>query len=213
MTAAAGDSGQSKKPRPQPVEKPTGGGQHPLFTAADLEPSDEEMAKARGWVAGRDRAGTNMITALALRHSIDVLADSLTRPYGAEFAASQIRILIAAARAADERIDVLDAELDARLAELDAQHSTTGGRVTSDERGQEPALADVADRPGTGAPGCDRRRPACPERWPLMSRFARVHWLYCDRCNASYTSEQGHPRCPKPIRIVVRRTTRMEGTR
>ncbi|KJE20348.1 hypothetical protein FF36_05322 [Frankia torreyi] len=46
-----------------------------------------------------------------------------------------------------------------------------------------------------------------------MSRFARVRWLRCDRCGASYTSERGHPNCPRPIRFVVRRTIRKEGTR
>ncbi|WP_161983043.1 hypothetical protein [Candidatus Frankia alpina] len=42
-----------------------------------------------------------------------------------------------------------------------------------------------------------------------MSRFARVRWLTCSRCRASYTSEQGH-RCPRdrrPARVVRPQST------
>ncbi|KJE20349.1 hypothetical protein FF36_05323 [Frankia torreyi] len=102
--------------------------EEPLFTAAQLEPTAEELAKARARVAGRDRAGTHLIASSALCVHMPALIGALTMPYSVEFAARSIRALIAAARAVEERLDELDAELDARLAELDAQNSTATGR-------------------------------------------------------------------------------------
>ncbi|WP_261562741.1 hypothetical protein [Frankia tisae] len=88
----------------------------PLFTAADLEPTAEELAKARARVAGRGWADTDLFAASALRVRMPALVLALTLPYGARSAARDLRHLAAVARACEEHFDALRDELDAQIA-------------------------------------------------------------------------------------------------
>ncbi|WP_163548355.1 hypothetical protein [Candidatus Frankia nodulisporulans] len=92
----------------------------PLFTAGQLEPSHDDMARARAHIAGLDREMVHMVASSAFRFRMPWLLSALTTASPeAAMAAGDLRWLIATGRACDERLAQLDAELDARIATAD----------------------------------------------------------------------------------------------